>query len=84
MTAQAGRRRISTIEVKRRTMTSSWLKTLTSDRKEPMSGLLRDGVTSTMVNRARKVSPGRTGFSQRISSEPGEPSDDVSFRNVSQ
>ena len=48
------------------TISSCWFSTSVKVRTIPRSGLLREGVTSTMVNRARRVSPGRTGFSQRF------------------
>lgn len=54
----AGRRRISTIEVKLRTGTPSWFVTVVADRNEPISGLEREGRTSTMVEFTWSVSPG--------------------------
>jgi hypothetical protein len=56
--ANCGRRRISTIEVKVSTGTPSWLVTVVADRNEPISGLLRDGFTSTIVLETWSVSPG--------------------------
>ena len=54
----AGRRRISTIDVNRITGTSSWLVTVVSVRKEPISGLERDGVFSMILPFTWSVSPG--------------------------
>ena len=55
---QAGRRRISTIEVKRITGTPSWLVTVVWVRNEPRSGLERDGVLSRILPVTVSVSPG--------------------------
>ena len=55
---QAGRRRISTIEVNRITGTWSWLTTVVSVRNEPRSGRLREGVLSTIRPLTWSVSPG--------------------------
>ncbi len=56
--SQPGRRRISTIEVKVITGTSSWLVTVVCVRNEPISGLLRESVFSTICPRTWSVSPG--------------------------
>ena len=54
----AGRRRISTIEVKRSTGSPCWLLTVVWVLNEPISGLLRDGVFSMTLPRTCRVSPG--------------------------
>ncbi len=50
--------RINTIDTKVMTTWSSWLVTIVCDRKEPISGRLRDGVFSRISPRTWSVSPG--------------------------
>src|SRR5215510_2706623 len=50
---------------------------------KPSSGRLRDGLLSSTVARARMLSPGRNGLSQRTSSMPGAPMKRVSLRKPS-
>ncbi len=43
-----------------------------NDHTMPRSGLVRERLASRMVMRSESRSPGRTGFTQRSSSTPGE------------
>jgi hypothetical protein len=54
------------------TTSPCWLSASTRRRTKPM-GLLREGQVSSTSVRPLRVSPGRTGLSQRQESRPGEP-----------
>src|SRR5918999_966263 len=58
--------------MKDRTSSPAWLLALERSRAMPRSGFEREGRTSRTSTRPTSVSPGRTGFSQRSSSMPGE------------
>jgi hypothetical protein len=55
------------------TSSPCWLYTSERERTVPMSGRLVEARVSSTVDLRRRVSPGRTGFTQRTSSTPGDP-----------
>jgi len=54
------------------TTSALWLRTSMNEVTTPRSGLDLDGTASWMLTRTDRVSPGRTGRTQRNSSTPGE------------
>src|SRR5690242_14519861 len=70
----AGRRRIMLMPLAVMTSSPFWFTACHASWMMPSSGLLLDGTFAAHSTQAESVSPGRTGFSQRISSMPGEPS----------
>ena len=62
------------------TTSSFWFNTSQRNLTVPRVGSLPDGVCSSTVECRRNASPGRTGLSQRNSSSPGDPMQEVSSR----